>query len=105
MKKHLFFVILTYFAVLSLSIAQTQGTKNAGGDALTQKIIDHSRATWEAYKNRNVSAIKEYAAEDYASFGLTGPSNLKLDLAGINDKSLVVESYTIEDPKVTMATK
>jgi hypothetical protein len=110
MKKNILFVTVTLLAALSLCIAQTQGTsesktKGAGGDVLAQKIIEISRATWEGYKNRNVSTIKEYTAEDYASYGSTGPSNLKQDIADITDKSLSIEAYTIDDPKVTMATK
>ena len=108
MKKNLPLFIVTLLSALSLCMAQTEGAeskKDAGGDALAQKIIDSSRATWEAYKSRNVSTIKEYTAEDYASYGLTGPSDLKQDIATITDKSLTIEAYTIDDPKVTMATK
>jgi hypothetical protein len=108
MKKNLPLVIVTLLSALSLCLAQAEGAeskKDAGTDALAQKIIDNSRATWEAYKSRNVSTIKEYTAEDYASYGSTGPSDLKQDIAGINDKSLTIEAYTIDDPKVTMATK
>jgi Domain of unknown function (DUF4440) len=110
MKKNLPLVIVTLLSALSLCMAQTEGTsesktKSAGGDVLAQRIIDNSRATWEAYKSRNVSTIKEYTAEDYASYGLTGPSDLKQDIATISDKSLTIEAYTIDDPKVTMATK
>ena len=97
MKKNLFLFVFTFLVGLNLCMAQT--------DALAQKIIENSRATWEAYKSRNVSALKEHAAEDYASFAVPGPSSLQQDIAGLTDKSITIEGYSITDPKVTMATK
>src|SRR5262245_43180781 len=102
MKKNLLFVFVTLLAALSFCVAQI---KSADAEDVSQKIIDNSKATWEAYKTGNVSAIKEYTGEDYASFGLTGPSNLQEDLASITNKSLTIQSYTIDEPKVTMAAK
>jgi hypothetical protein len=98
MKKDLFLVIVTLLTAFSLSMAQTEST-------IAQKIIENSKATWEAYKSRNVAALKEHTGEDYMSYGLTGPSDLKQDIAALTDKSLTVEAYTIDDPRVTMATK
>jgi hypothetical protein len=109
MKNNLSLFTVTLLAALGLCMAQTESaseskTKSAG-DVLAQRIIENSRATWEGYKSRNVSTVKKYTAEDYVSYGLTGPSNLQQDIAGLTDKSLTIESYTITDPKVTMATK
>ena len=104
MKRNFPLFIVTLIATLTICMART-GASESASDALAQKIIENSRATWEAYKSRNVSALKEYAAEDYASFAVTGPSNLKLDVAGLTDKSLTIEAYSITDPKVTMAAK
>jgi ketosteroid isomerase-like protein len=98
MKKNLSLFIVTLLVTLSLCMAQTESS-------LAQKIVENSKATWEAYKSRNVSALKEHAADDYASFAVTGPSNLQQDIAGLTDKSITIEAYTITDPKVTMATK
>ena len=98
MKKNLFLVIVTLLTAFSLSTAQTEST-------ISQKIIDNSKATWEAYKSRNVTALKEYTAEDYGSYAVTGPSNRQQDIAALTDKSLTIEAYTIDDPKVMMATK
>jgi hypothetical protein len=103
MKKNLSLFIVTFLAALCLCMTQTESASES--DVLTQKIIDNSRATWEAYKSRNLSTVKEYTAEDYVSYGLTGPSNLQQDIAGLTDKSLNIEAYTISDPKVTMVTK
>lgn len=105
MKKDLPLFIVTLFAVLTICMAQTGASESNGGNVLAQKIIENSRSTWEAYKNRNISALKEYTAEDYASFAVPGPSNLQQDIAGLTDKSITIEAYTITDPKVTMATK
>jgi hypothetical protein len=104
MKKNLPLFIVTLLAAFHLCLAQAEGAESKK-DALAQKIIDNSRANWEAYKSRNVSALKEYTAEDYESYAVTGPSNRQQDIAGITDKSLTVEAYTIDDPKVTVATK
>jgi hypothetical protein len=104
MTKNLSLVIVTLLVTVGLCMAQTGSMQSAGGD-VAQKIIANSKATWEAYKSGNVSGIKEYTGEDYASYGATGPSDLKQDLAQITAKSLTIESYTIDDPKVAMATK
>jgi len=68
-----------------------------------QKLIANSRAVWEAYKSRNIAAIKELTAEDYVSQTQAGPSNL--NRISILSQKLTIESYTLDDPKVTWATK
>ena len=68
-------------------------------------IISKSRATWEAYKNRDIAAIKALTPEDYESFSLLGSSNLQQDIASLNNKTLTIESYSIDDAKVSMAAK
>ena len=106
MRKNLPLVIVTLLAVATLCMAQTVSTsksKNAAGSSLDQMIIGKSRETWEAYKSRNIAAIKALTAEDYVAYTLTGASNLQQDIATID--KLTIESYTIDDPKVSMATK
>ena len=108
MRKNLPLVIVTLLAVTTLCISQTATTskpqsKNTGGNNLEQALIGKSRETWEAYKSRNAAAIKALTAEDYVANSLTGPSNLEQDIATI--EKLTIESYTIDDPKVSMATK
>jgi len=108
MRKNLPFVVITLLAAATLCIAQTSAksqskSKNAAGNSLGQMIIDKSRETWEAYKSRNIAAMKALTAEDYVSSPLTGPSNLQQDIATID--KLTIESYTIDDPKVSMVTK
>lgn len=108
MRKKLPLVIVTLLAVATISIAQTGASskskpKNAGGNSLDQMIIDKSKETWEAYKSRNVAAIKALNAEDYVAYTLQGPSTLQQDIDNIG--KLTIESYTMDDPKVRMATK
>ncbi|MCA1628189.1 MAG: hypothetical protein LC742_09530 [Acidobacteria bacterium] len=84
MKKNLPLVLVTLLAVATLGIAQTGATsksksQNTGG-SLEQMIVGKSRETWEAYKSRNIAAIKALTAEEYVSYGLTGPSNLGEDI-------------------------
>jgi hypothetical protein len=105
MRKTLPLVVITLLAVASLSYARTGATakstpKPAGSDEM---IISNSRAVWEAYKSRNISAIKALTAPEYVSYTLGGPSNLKQDIDTID--KLTIESYTIDDPKVTWVTK
>jgi len=66
-------------------------------------IINNSRATWEAYKSRNTAAIKALTAKEYVSYTQAGASNLKQDIDTID--KLTIESYTIDEPKVTWVTK
>lgn len=66
-------------------------------------IISKSRETWEAYKTRNIAAIKALAAPEYGAFGITGPSNLQEDIANI--QKLTIASYTIDEPRVSRVTK
>ncbi len=110
MRKNLPLVVITLLAVASLCIAQTGTTskpksKNAGGNNLDEMIMDKSRQTWEAYKSRNIAAVKALTAEDYASYSLSGSSNLAEDIANLNNHKLTIESYTIDNPKVSMVTK
>jgi len=108
MRKNLPLVIVTLLAVATLCTAQTDATskskaKNAGGSSLEQMLVGKSRETWEAYKSRNVAAIKALNAEDFVAYTLEGPSNLQQDIANI--EKLTIESYTIDEPKVLMAAK
>ncbi len=108
MRNKLPLVVAALLAATTLCIAQTKATSKststqAGGGHSDQMLIDNSRATWEAYKGRNVAAIKALTAEDYVSNSVTGPSNLQQDIATI--EKLTIESYTLDEPKVTWATK
>jgi hypothetical protein len=110
MRGKLPLAVVVLLAASALCLAQADPdpkskTKQAGGSRSDQVLIDNSRATWEAYKGRDVAAIKALTAEDYVSHGLTGPSNLEQDIAALNDRKLTIESYTIDGPKVTWATK
>lgn len=105
MRKLLPVVAITLLAVASFSAARTAtNAKSSFKPAATdQTIIDNSKATWEAYKSRNVAAIKALTAKEYVSYTLAGPSNLQQDIDTI--AKLNIESYTIDEPKVTWVTK
>src|ERR1041385_8110146 len=107
MRKNLPLVLVILMAATTLCIAQTGATSkskpNQASKNLDQQLIDNSRATWEAYKSKNVAAIKALTAEDYVSYTLAGPSNLKQDIDTIS--KLNIENYTIDDPKVIWVTK
>jgi hypothetical protein len=108
MRKNLPLVFVILIAAATLCFAQSDATskskpKQAGAKDRDQMLIDNSRATWEAYKSKNVAAIKALAAEDYVSYTLVGSSNLKQDIDTIG--KLNIENYTIDDPKVIWATK
>ncbi|MDQ2937232.1 MAG: nuclear transport factor 2 family protein [Acidobacteriota bacterium] len=105
MRKTLPLIVITLLAVASLSGAPTGATakskpKRAASD---QMIINNSRATWEAYKSRNTAAMKALTAKEYVSYTQAGASNLKQDIDTID--KLTIESYTIDEPKVTWVTK
>jgi hypothetical protein len=108
MRNKLPLVVVALLAATTLCIAQTEATskskaRDAGAGHSDQMLIDNSRATWEAYKSRNVAAMKALTAEGYAANALTGPSNLQNDIDTI--AKLTIESFTIDEPKVTWATK
>ena len=104
MRKTLPLVVVTLLAVASLAGALTgAAAKSKAKRASDQMIINNSRATWEAYKSRNTAAMKALTAPEYVSYSLTGPSNLKQDIDTID--KLTIQSYTIDDPKVTWVTK
>ena len=95
-------------AATTLCIAQTDAaskskTKAAVGGHSDQAIVENSRSTWEAYKSRNVAAIKALSAEEYVSYTQEGPSNLQQDIDTIG--KLTIEAFSVDDPKVTWATK
>ena len=105
MKKTLPLIVITLVAA-SLCSAQNEDSKSkakhTGGGHSDQMLIDNSRATWEAYKSRNTAAIKALSADEYVSYTLSGPSNLQQDIDTI--AKLTIESFTIDEPKVTWAT-
>ena len=84
--------------------ANSSSTQNANeGGTLDQILVAKSRETWEAYKSKNIAAIKALTAEDYVSYTQAGPSNLQQDIATID--KLTIENYTLDEPKVSMLTK
>jgi hypothetical protein len=108
MRMKLSFVVITFLMAATLCIigtgsASRSKASGAGGNELDQMIINKSKEVWEAYKSRNVAAIKALTGEDYGSFTLAGPSNLQQDIATID--KLTIESYTLDDAKVSKATK
>jgi len=108
MRNKIPLIALALLAATTLCIAQTDATskskaKGAGAGRSDQMLIDNSRATWEAYKSRNVAAMRALTAEEYAAYTQAGPTNLQQDIDTI--AKLTIESFTIDEPKVTWATK
>ena len=103
MRHKVSVVIAALFAAATLCIAQAKPMAKAPAGDKDQMVIQNSRATWEAYKSRNVAGIKALTGEDYVSYTQEGPSNLKQDIDTIG--KLTIEAYTLDDPKVTWATK
>lgn len=108
MRKNLSLAVIALLASATLCIAQTGSrseskVKGTSGSSIDQMIIDKSRENWEAYKSRNVAAIKALVAENFVAYTLMGPSNLQQDIANL--EKLTIESYTIDEPKVLMAAK
>jgi hypothetical protein len=108
MRNKLSLVILALLATTSLCIAETDAAskpkgKEAGAGHSDQMLIDNSRSTWEAYKSRNVAAMKALTANEYAANTQAGPSTLQQDIDTIG--KLTIESFTIDEPKVTWVTK
>ena len=103
MRKKLAVVVITFFVAASLSTkvgsaVLTISANSAQGTDLYQTIIGKSKEVWEAYKSRNVAAIKALTGEDYVAYTQAGPSNLQQDIATI--EKLKIESYTLDDAKV-----
>ena len=99
--------LATLFAA-TLCIGQANSTDkakdmHAGMGASDQKIVENSRAVWEAYKSRNTSAMKGLTADEYVAHTQAGPSSLKQDIDTID--KLTIEQFTIDEPKVTWVTK
>jgi hypothetical protein len=105
MRKTLPLVVVTLLAVANLCSAQTDANAKAKSEpaAPDQMIINKSRESWEAYKTRNKAAMEAITAKGYMSNAVTGPSTLQQDLATID--KLTIESYTIDEPSVTWASK
>ncbi|MGI8735443.1 MAG: nuclear transport factor 2 family protein [Pyrinomonadaceae bacterium] len=108
MRKNLPLVVITLLLASTICITGTSAASNprsdsAAGDSLEQMIISKSKATWDAYKSRNIAAIKALSGEDYVAYTLAGPSNLQQDIATID--KLNIESYTLDDPKLLRVSK
>jgi len=87
----------------STPVASAAVAKPVAPSRADQLVIDNSRASWEAYKTRNVAAMKALASPTFFSFTLGGPSTLAQDIETI--AKLEIASYTIDEPKVTWAGK
>jgi hypothetical protein len=105
MRKTLPLFVITLLAVATLSGAATRVRAQSKAKAADsdQTIINNSRATWEAYKSKDIAAMKALTAKEYASNAVTGPSTLQQDIDTID--KLTIESYSIDEPKVTWVTK
>jgi|GEM_PF-2375272 competence protein ComGC len=110
--KALSLALAALFAAGTLCIAQANSTDkakamhaamHAGMGASDQKMVENSRAVWEAYKSRNTSAMKALTADEYVAHTQEGPSSLKQDIETID--KLTIEQFTIDEPKVTWVTK
>ena len=109
MKRHLHLVTTSLLLALTgICLAQTETKAKSpstgmGKDGFAQMIIEKSRQTWEAYKNRDIATMKAMTGNDYGSYTAAGYSNLQEDIRTIND--LKIEAYTIDDPTVTKVAK
>ena len=107
MRKKLAVIVITLLVAATLSTVGNAvsniGANSVQGTDLDRTIIGKSKEVWEAYKSRNVAAIKALTGEDYVSYTQAGPSNLQQDIATID--KLTIESYTLDDPKVMKPTK
>ena len=98
--------LVALLAASTLCIAQTDAkakAKAAAGGHSDQTLIDNSRSVWEAYKGRNTAAMKALTAPEYVAHTQAGPSSLQQDVDTI--EKLTIESFSIDDPKVTWVTK
>jgi|SRR5215813_13568210 len=100
MRRNLRLFVIAFIATATLCITQTGASSSP---QTLDQIVAKSKEVWEAYKNRNTAAIKALTAEDYVSYTLAGPSNLQQDIATID--KLTIESYTLDEPKLTNVTK
>ena len=108
MRKKLSLIVVALLVTATLCIFGIDGAaksqpKSGEGKDFDQMIMNRSKEVWEAYKSRNVAAIKALSGEDYASFTQAGPSDLKQDIATID--KLNIESYSVDNAKVSKATK
>ena len=105
MRNRLSLVVFALLATTTLCIAQTEATTKARGklSLSEEKMVANSRASWEAYKSRNIAAIKALTASDYVSYTQAGPSSLQQDIDTIS--KLTIDSYSIDEPKVSWVTK
>lgn len=107
MRKKLTVVVITVLVAATLSTVGSAvssiSANSAQGTDLDRTIIGKSKEVWEAYKSRNVAAIKALTGEDYVSYTQAGPSTLQQDIDTI--AKLTIESYTLDDPKVMKPTK
>jgi len=87
----------------STPVASTPVAKPLAPSRADQAVIDSSRASWEAYKTKNVAAMKALATPNFSAFTLGGPSTLAQDVETIG--KLEIASYTMDEPKVTWAGK
>lgn len=106
MTKRISLFMVSLLAATTLCVAQTEAKPNSmksAGNKADQMLIDNSRAVWTAYKNRDVAKMKALSASDYAANTQAGPSTLQQDIDTID--KLTIEAFSIDEPKVTWATK
>ncbi|MCS6806095.1 MAG: nuclear transport factor 2 family protein [Acidobacteriota bacterium] len=106
MTKKIFLVLImtSVLTALGLTGAAQQSSKPVTGrDTLAQQLIALERESWQAYKSRNVQAIKALVAEDYRAYTQGGPSTRQEDIESI--AQLTIESYSIDEPHIAPVTQ
>ncbi len=106
MRKRIPLFVVALMAAANLCIAQADAkseSKKAAGNKADQMLAENSRAVWTAYKNRDIAKMKALTADGYAANTQAGPSTLQQDIDTID--KLTIEAFSVDEPKVTWATK
>ena len=69
--------------------------------ALSEKLIDLEKQSWEAWKNRDGKFFQNFLTEDHVEAGVGGFTNKAQVVAGVASPICVVKTYAVSAFKVT----
>jgi hypothetical protein len=98
MKKQFILLCVALFAVAPICLAQTNPSKPDKSAANETAITDSEKGVWEAYKNKQADAFKNYLASNYCSVYADGIKGRDDEVADMDKTDL--RDYSFADTKV-----
>jgi hypothetical protein len=107
-----YWVVLLIAALATAAVGQTDDmhhakpkAKMSANAATEQKLVDMEKSLWEAWKNHDSAPFQKLLSADSVNVNPTGVSGTEQAVKDVSGSNCKVNSYTVEDTKVTWVDK